>query len=760
MILLCSSLAASGQRCTLHFSGKVTDAETGHPLPFATIAVTGTSRGVVADGQGIFHIDDLCAGSYTFECTFLGYQTQRYSVTLAKSVQYDFALTADPVTMDEVVVAGEKENETAMTSHVRTVMEGEELVQTRGQSLGEALTNITGVYALHSGPSIFKPVIHGLHSNRILIFNNGVRQEGQQWGSEHAPEIDPFVATKLTVLKGAASIRYGSDAIGGVVLVEPAALRTKPGLGGEINLVGATNNRMGIVSGILDGAVKKVPGLAWRLQGTVRRGGNARTPNYWLENTGLAEGNFSATVGYTRPSFGGEVYYSQFNTRLGIFTGTHAESIADIEAAIARKVPLTRSYFSYDIRRPYQQVAHGLFKASAYKVFSNYSRLDVVFALQRNVREEYDFQSLTARTNPELYLRLISHTLDVIYRHRAAGNYSGTVGFNGITQGNVREFQMLIPNFRNYGGGGFYMGKYVLPKVTFEGGLRYDYRWLRAYLIDNNTAQVIRPTWSFSNLTATAGAQVNLAEDLSWSVNAGTAWRAPTVNELLSEGVHQSAVAYERGNPTLHSERALNLSTSLHLHRGRLHGEVGLYENNISGYIYLRPDLRYVRTVRGSYPSFTYTQVDTRFRGLDLSLTWEVADSLTWTTKVSVISAWNKTLHNYLQLIPANRWENTVRYGFGSVGFLKKLYVSVGNLLVGQQTRVPANSDYQAPPPGYHLLNAAAGFTVNAGKQPLHVTLTGSNLTNVAYRDYMDRFRYFMDEPGRNVTVRLNIPIQ
>ena len=211
-----------------------------------------------------------------------------------------------------------------------------------------------------TGPSIFKPMIHGLHSNRVLILNNGIRQEGQQWGSEHGPEIDPFIASELKVVKGANGVRYGPDAIAGVVLVEPAALRDSAGLGGRLDLVGMSNGRTGAVSGMLEGNFGKIPALAWRVQGTLKRGGDVHTPDYFLNNTGLREYNFSAAAGWTKKNYGVDVFYSQFNTDIGIFGGAHIGNLTDLELAIERDTPLVVTPFSYEIGRPFQHIEHEL----------------------------------------------------------------------------------------------------------------------------------------------------------------------------------------------------------------------------------------------------------------------------------------------------------------------------------------------------------------------------------------------------------------
>jgi iron complex outermembrane recepter protein len=751
------SLVFSQNACRLGFNGNVFDAKTHEPLPGAVLFIQETNKGYQANSKGFISVAGLCAGKYTILTSFVGYKTDTLFLEVRKNRALNFSLEQIIETIGEVEVTGKREDDKPLVSQIRDDVRGEDLVRVRGATLGEALSGVPGVYTLQTGPTIFKPVIHGLHSNRILILNNGVRQEGQQWGSEHAPEVDPFVATKLSIVKGPSSIRYGSDAIGGVILVEPSAMSSISKTSGEVNLVGATNNRMGVVSGILQSSSGN--GWSWRAQGTLRRGGNVKTPHYYLENTGFDEANFSAAVSFLRPDYGVETYYSEFNTTLGIFTGTVAESVSDLEAAINRPQPITPSYFSYAIGRPYQHVKHDLIKANAYKVFRNQSRIDAVFARQENVRSEYDYVPLNGSQNPELYLRLISHTVDAVYKMKSVRRYSASTGINGITQGNVREYEVLIPNFRNYGAGAFYIGQWSNDRLTLEGGARYDYRWLRAYMLDNNTAQVVTPTWVFHNFTGTLGSQYYLRENLSWVVNASTAWRAPTVNELESQGVHQSAVAYEIGNPDLHSERAYTASTGIRYQTNRLQAELGLYNNLIDGYIFLKPDLQFIHTVRGSYPTYTYTQVNARFRGVDLSANVRLTDSLSLISKTSLLYAWNQTIHDYLQLVPANRFENGFRYGIRSHGRIRNFYVAMSGIYVAHQYRVPPNSDYLPPPPAYTLLQANLGISIPLGKQQVGFSLTCTNLLNVAYRDYMDRFRYFNDEPGRNFTLRIRIPI-
>ncbi|AKD55422.1 TonB-dependent receptor [Spirosoma radiotolerans] len=775
---------AQSDACVAKLQGQILGQDTKQPLVGATVYIRELKMGAVADSVGSFQLNQVCPGKYTLDVQFVGYITS----TLLIQVGNESVVTLGPVrlasdnqTLQEVVVT-EHRSEAQQLLQTQVSLSGAALDQTRGQSLGESLKALAGLYAIQTGPSISKPVIHGLYSNRIIILNNGIRQEDQQWGTEHAPQVDQFLASRLTVIKGAASIRYGSDAIGGVILVEPKAMPTKPGIGGELNLVGATNGGMGVVSGLMEGAFdKKLTGLSWRLQGTLKRSGYVKTPNYYLENTSYHETNFSGDLHYDHKNMGIELFYSQFDTKIGLFTGAQVGSLADLYAAINRPEPLAQPGFSYALNRPYQAVQHDLFKARAHLHLNGGGMLTATFARQQNTRREYDYISFSGISTPELYLKLVTHTADLVWEHapiktkarshQEAGQWSGSVGFNGITQGNVREYLFLIPNFRNYGAGLFAIERYAVGRLTLEAGVRYDYRWLRAYFLDEVTKQTYFKTHTWQNANGSLGAAYQLRPDLTLTANFSTAWRAPNVADLYSNGLHQSAVAYERGNPDLQPEQAYNSNLVLAYAGKRLSGEIGVYNNRIENYIYLKPDSVPVVRQRGAFPSYTYAQVRATFRGVDASITYKLTDRFTVTSKNSLLFAYNQTDHDYLVFIPANRSDNNIRYDWAKWGKLTNVYVSVSGLYVSRQNRAPAvtsrqengaiifTGDFAAPPPAYFLLGAEAGFQTQVGKQPISVILSGTNLANVAYRDYLNRFRYFADEPGRNLMLKVKLPL-
>lgn len=790
-VLVCLSVSGTNYAqtaCPTTLTGRILARETREPLPGATASIRGLTTGAVADTAGYFRLVAICPGQYTIDYQFVGYKLTSQLVRVGADSLIALApvqLVVDNQTLQEVVVT-ERRSEAQQLLQVQTALTGPALDATRGQSLGESLKTLPGLYSIQTGPSISKPVIHGLYSNRIVTLNNGVRQEDQQWGSEHAPQIDPFLASRLTVIKGAASIRYGSDAIGGVILVEPKAMPTTPGVGGELNGVGGTNGRPGVLSGYVEQALKQVPGLSWRLQGTLKRVGYAKTPHYYLENSSYHENNGSGTVSYNRRRFGIEVFYSQFYTKVGLFTGAQVGSLADFYAAIARPEPLRQPGFSYALNRPYQQIQHDLLKVRALVRSDRWGTLTATVARQQNVRREYDVLAFSRSTDPELYLKLVTQTADLVWEHspartntdesRSAGRFSGSVGFNGITQGNVRRFLFLIPNYRTYGAGLFAIERYARERWTLEAGVRYDYRWLRAYFLDESTNTVTDRTRHWRNTTGSLGATYQASRQLTLSGNFSTAWRAPNVSDLYSDGLHQSAVAYERGNPDLKPEQANNANLSVEYTGRRLYADIGFYNNQINNYIYLKPDSVPIVRQRGAFPAYSYRQVRATFRGVDATIRYQLTDRLAFTSRTSLLFAYDRTNRDYLVYIPPNRTNNGLRYELGDRSAsgqqrISGVYVSLTNQYVARQNRAPLvtqrqengrvvfTGDFAPPPAGYALWGAEIGFAWRVSHQPLNVILTGTNLLNRAYRDYLDRFRYFADEPGRNVTLRVKWPL-
>jgi iron complex outermembrane recepter protein len=769
-LILCSSAFVKGQ-CTLTLSGHITDAETKEHLQKATVTILELKVTTKTNDQGVFSFKGLCAGTYTLQVTHADCKAVEKHLHLKADVETDIELSHTIAQLDEVVITG---NQTASVTTHTNELKGKALESTRGLSLAESLKKVNGVSVLQTGTNIYKPVINGLHSQRILILNNGVRQEAQQWGSEHAPEIDPFIANRISVIKGSSALRYGGDAIGGVVLVEPKLLRTDPGIDGELNLNFFTNNRMSVASAMVEGNSAKHPAFSWRAQGTYKRGGNARTANYWLDNSGQEEINFSVAAALKKQNKGIELFYSQFNTTLGIFSGAHIGNVTDLWNAILSKDPpdyIKNVGFTYAIDRPYQQVQHQLLKVKAWKNTGSIGKLNFVLSGQYNDRKEFDQKRFASSSDaPQLNMSIGTAMADVVWDHYNTGKWRGTIGGSFQYQNNSYVRRLFIPNYESTNMGLFVIEKYSLKKTDIEAGVRFDNK--RIFNTNDNNNQFTYPDLSFNNLSANIGVQQKFTNEFRLLLSASTAWRAPQVNELYANGLHHGAARIEKGNPNLSPERSNNLSANLVFNNSKWDIDAGAYIKQIDGFIYLEPTFPPELTIRGAFPSFRYSQTNARLHGFDVSAAYNLDAHWNTSVKASILRAWNKETKNWLIQMPADRYEAQVTYNFTNFKKLNETYLSLSSVYVLRQTRVPAagnievpgstskQSDYLAPPPAYFLLNVEAGTKLKMKHNNWNLILAVTNLTNLAYRDYMNAFRYFSDEMGRNISLRLKIPFE
>ncbi len=741
--------------CSYQLKGIVKSEETNLPIPYASVWIKDIASGTVTDGNGNFMIQNLCRQTYTLILSHVDCENHTQQIIIDGNTEGVFLLHHHEKILNNVVVTSKRvalEN-----TQAQSVLDAAELDKNKGQNLGEMLKSLAGVSSLNVGSTISKPVVQGLHSDRVLIFNNGVRQEGQQWGLDHAPEIDPFIANKVTVVKGASSIKYGVGAIGGVILVEPRALRDTIGVGGEMNMVGATNGRMGVLSSMVEGKNQR---FAWRLQGTAKKSGSLHTPQYFLNNTGLEELNGSAMLGFRIKETQFEAFYSHFYSKIGILKESHIGNVTDLKDAIERGNPATNGSFTYALDRPAQRINHDIVKLKAQMPTSNAGRLSVTTFFQYDVREEFDAhrpggKKPTGFDKADVAFQLPSVGVRTDWEHRPLSNVHGGGGFEGQYQTNNTFAGALIPDYRQSTIGAYWTErwrKYPSP-LEIEAGLRYDKRYLA---IDSTRFGERNRQFDFGNISASGGILYHLGKKGKITVNISTAWRSPNVNELFSNGVHHGTASFEQGNPNLKPERAVNTSLSAQYAHRFMAFEASVFQNAISDFIFLKPEATPVLTIRGAFPAFSYDQTDAILRGGDFSINFNILKNIDWKIKGSTLFAQNKIQKEWLPLMPTDRLETILGIDNQSFKFIKNGYAELSLLAVRRQTRIPTSIfDYQAPPAGYGLVGATIGGDVTVGKRHISIILKGDNLLNNPYRDYLDRLRYFALAAGRNVSIKL-----
>jgi iron complex outermembrane receptor protein len=755
-LILLLGFKTQGQDCNLMIRGKIIHLENNEPIEAAYVWVIEAEKGAVSDQNGNFTIKNFCSGIYTMTIQYLGHKEIRDTVKLeSNTFSKTYRLEEEAMGLQEIEVHGHQD--VVQTTTAVSALYGEDLLESRGENLGESLKRISGVSTFSTGNSIAKPVIHGMHSNRIMILNNGIRLEGQQWGAEHAPEIDPFLADEITVVKGAETVRYGPEAMGGVILVNPAPLPTKKTSKTNLNLVGGTNGRMGNINLVHVGGSDKIKGLGYRIQGSAKRSGNVNSPDYFQNNTGVSELNLSSSLGYSSSKLGVEAYYSLFHTELGILNDSHTGNLSDLENIIENGRPFSDGEFSYAIVNPKQRVTHQLAKLKSHYHISESWKLNFQYGFQLNHRQEFDKRRGNLNEQASLDLELYTNTLDLYVNHTHKNELSGTWGINFIQQANSNVpgtgVTPLIPNYDMVNTGFYAMEKYSKGPLEVEAGVRYDFRNVSTARYINQELRTA--DLDYQNFSAFLGGLYQISPDLTFNSNLGSAWRPPNVNELFSEGLHHGAAAVEIGNPDLKSEKSLKWINELQYDGIKTHLEFTAYLNPISDFIYLNPTGEVFVSLRGTFNVYEYLQANALFYGFDFAGSYEFTDKISTYLKGSIVQAKNRDKDNYFPFIPANRLDWGVSYDFAKGTDSRTNKLTLSNVLVAKQNREP-DFDIAPAPPAYALFNISYNKQLAVGNDKLNLGFQVQNLLNTNYKDYMNRFRYFTYDMGRNILLKIN----
>ncbi len=745
------------QNCSLKLEITVKDDHTLEPLENCYVFVKPLNKTYTTNSLGKLVINKLCANTYHLQIIHVGCDTLNTTINLTANATKNLYLHHVKVELGEVVVQDQKKDATT----VKTSIKGNDVFKTRGLSLAQSLQQVNGVRLLSTGATISKPIIHGLHSNRIVLVNNGVRFESQQWGSDHAPEIDPFSADKFTVVKGAAAVKYGAEAMAGVVITEPKPIRTLKGTNAEINTAAFSNNRMGVLSGMLETSNGKLNNWAFRLQGTVKRGGNQRIPNYWIANSGIQELSFSGGLNYTYNKWKVQLYSSFFNNTIGLYPGAHVENLADLERAIQSPTPLFQSNFSYAIDRPRQEATHFLNKLQINHQLNTSNLFSLTIAHQENKRDEFDPRSFVPL--PEMSLSLGTTSAELLHNYQLNQQFKIESGIQFSFQQNINNAtssRIFIRNYESTNIAAFSNLQFKIKELVLEAGLRVDNKWFESYYRRNDTLTI--HTRNFSNITSSFGARYALTKSLKISANIASAWRPPAPNELYANGLHQGLASIEIGNQDFKAEKSWSTNVQIDYTKdSTLQIEAVLYNNSFENFIFLQPSLPPALTIRGYYPVFQYQQTDANLMGADFTMHYFLKSNFKLTGKASFLRAKNTITNDWIVLMPADRFEARIRKNLQ----LKKLinpYLELGFTHVMQQTRVPVDvngkiNDYAPPPPAYNLVDFEAGTILQ--KSNINIGLSIYNLLNVNFRDYLNRLRYFTAEAGINVALRAKIPL-
>lgn len=750
----CFASGFSQSGCGILLRGQILDQATETPLAFASIKMEPLGIGQVSDQAGVFEFRSLCPGNYHLSVSHVSCEGERMYLPLRSDTTLLIYLQHHEELLSEVVIEDQAGISTTQSSQT---LSRQTIYRLANLSLGSMVEGLTGVSTLKTGTGISKPVIQGMYGNRISVLNNGIPQAGQQWGNDHAPEIDPLSADHISVVKGVGAISYPGSSLGGIVLVEPGEISSDPHLHGtavylfETNGLGHTTN-FSLERG---GQV-----FAWRAAGTWKRSGDRFAPDYFLTNTGVREANLSLE-GQTDLSdnWSSTIYYSLFTSSIGILRGSHIGNLTDLQFAIQRDLEpyFTSDTFSFQMKAPFQHVAHHLLKWSNKLALSPATLLTFQYAGQWNARREFDVRRSNFADRPALSIRHLNHQGEGVLRHQLTSSAVLKTGLQASLTDNTNLPETgilpLIPDYLEYSAGLFAVFQMDWERVLGEVGLRYD--WVRqeaATISRDLPRRIVRYNNQFHNPSASVGFKVDASEQTTVSWNTGFVTRNPAINERYSFGLHQGVSGIEEGDTTLSSEYSFKTSLGLNWKvNGQFFVEAEIYGQWVEDYIYLIPEDELRLTIRGAFPVFRYTSSDVSFLGIDVLTVWEPLSVWKLTAQGSWVRAQNESAGSPLIYIPPLNGTFTLTRSFGAWKGFENSEIYVGAMAAARQNRFDESLDFLPPPDGYVLLRAGASTGRRIGETMLSFFVRGDNLLNARYRNYLNRQRYFADEMGRTV---------
>lgn len=715
-------------------AGIVTDSA-GAPIADARLKLVELGRSATTGLEGRFSIAGVNSGRYHLSVSAIGYAPRIEPVVVTDSdVSLRLSLKRSVVELEALQVTATPNATTLLDSpQPVSALGGDELRQAQAPSLGETVENLPGVRSLSTGTGIGKPVIRGLTSNRVLIVADGQRLETQQWGDEHSPNVDTEDAERVEVIRGPASVLYGSDALGGVVNVVtkelPEAIGRPAWGSATISTSYSTNNQQPDGTVAVEGASG---GLGARASFTGRTSDDIRTPAGPLFNSGNRSLGGTGSVGYRGDWGSVNASYTHRDERLEI----HEDPAEDPTAS------------------PLQRIGEDRAKLGLTVPTGAASRLEGDIGFERNRRREFE-----AEDDPQVALGLLSRTwtANLHYHHAPVGRWAGAVGFSGVaTSFDKFGEETLIPDTRVWTGGMYVFEQADYGRWNLSAGARYDYRRLDADADAELGTTAQRRT--YNSVTGNVGVLYHVSEPVALVLNVGRGFRAPSSFDLFANGVHEGTVAFERGNPALKNEHSLNADLALRAQSATVRGEIGVFNNRINDFIYSKPTNEV--DPESGFQIFDVTQGDATLRGVEAAVEYHPTAWLHLQGGADYTHGQNTTLDTPLPAIPPFRATYTVRLEGEQVAGLESPYVFVSGESNARQTRLDPSeaeffdqSDYRSE--GYTLFNLGGGFTFPYAGHVLRVDLQLRNAFDKRYADFLNRYKTYALDPGRNLVVRL-----
>jgi iron complex outermembrane receptor protein len=715
-------------------SGTVIDTA-GAPIADARVTLIELRRSTTTSSEGRFAFSELAPGQYRLSVSAIGFAPVLQRLVVGqRDTTVTVQLRRSVVELQTLQVTATPRATSLLESpQPVSALSSDELRLAQAPSLGETVQALPGVRSLSTGTGIGKPVIRGLTSNRVLVIADGQRLETQQWGDEHGPNVETGDAERIEVIRGPASVLYGSDALGGVVNVVskelPDAIGRDGFVSGELSTAYSTNNRQPFGSAGLEGASG---GFGFRGSFSGRTSDDIRTPVGELFNSGNESWSGTGSVGY-RGAWGNvNATYSHRDEKIEIHedpaenpTATPLQRIGEDRAKVGLTLPIGSS------------------------------RLEADAGYERNRRREFEAEDAT-----DVALGLLSKTWtgNLHFHHAPVGRWAGAIGVSGLfnTFDKFGE-ETLIPNTDVKSGGVYLFEQADYGRWNLSFGARYDYRHLTAEadpVLGNPDEER-----TYNSVTGNLGVLYHLSDPLALVLNVGRGFRAPSSFDLFANGVHEGTISFERGNPDLENEHSVNTDFALRAQSSTVRAEIGVFANFIQNFIYSQPTLEI--DPESGFQIFDVTQGDARLLGVEGAFEYHPTDYLHLQGTADYTNGTNTTTGTPLPSMPPFRATYLVRLEGAQLGSLQSPWISVGGETNARQGRLDpteeaffAESGYRSE--GYTLLNLGAGLTLPVGRDGVRLDLTLRNALNKKYASFLSRYKTYALDPGRNLTLRLS----
>ena len=777
LFLLLSFFSATLTYSQFHIVGKMVD-ETGEPIIGGLVKIHELRTGSTTNLEGEFNLLGLNKGNYHLHFTAIGFHALTIDTAISdKNLELFITMEVSVNELHEVVIETDPlKIDQEQSSLILHAVDKSYIDKNSGSTLLNSIDNIEGISTINQGVGVSKPVIRGLSFNRIAVTEHGIKQEGQQWGADHGLEIDQYSVEKLEILKGPASLMYGSDAMAGVVNIKHSIDVEEGKTEADLKTIyRSVNNTRGINAGV-KGREKS---FIYKVQGSVLNYNDYSIPadsftyqgfrlpieQNQLKNTAGLERHFNTTVGINKKWGFSHLTVSNYHQKLGVFPGA---------TGFARGYNLQQDELN-DIELPSQAINH-------FKVISNNSIsvgkdwLEVDLGYQQNHRKEFEEAvshgfpiDLNDSLGTELKLNTFSGNARL--HHDVSKKWEAVVGTQfDYKQNTVGGFDFIIPNYNQFQIGLYEINKYILSKKwVLNGGLRFDYGSQQAdatttpfYYQKQYLATVIRTETidrNYFNTSGSVGVSYNPTKTASYKLNVGKTFRLPSIAELTSNGAHHGTFRFEKGSASLTPESGYQLDLGYTYEKGKLHFTLSPFVNYFSNFIYLSPSSQFATAqIDGElypYPVggqlYEYKQNRALYYGGEFAIHWHKGNFELGVNGDIVI---NQNLDTQLPLpfTPAPSLNPSLFYELDSLSFAKDVYIGFTGQLTAAQNRVERN---ELQTPSSSVLNFSSGFSFGK-KQELNFRFQVQNVLNNAYYNHLSRYRILnLPEPGRSYLVTL-----